>query len=232
MAEIDGDEFFDFTTVRPRVEIDEDNERSVIWPSNEFSVVRLDEHRDLVVLAGLEPQLKWRTFCEHVLEVASIIDASMIVTLGALLTDIPHTRPTPVYGTTDNLELSEELGLEVSSYEGPTGIVGVLHQAGRAAGYSSASLWAAVPSYVSGASSPKAALALVGRLQDLLGLSMVTTDLEIAAAEYERQVTSLVSEDQETADFVVQLEQEHDQAEKLANPDGLIEEVEEFLKDN
>ncbi|NNE75259.1 MAG: PAC2 family protein [Acidimicrobiales bacterium] len=231
VASIDAEEFYDFTTVRPRVELDHRQRRSLIWPANDFRATSINGH-DFVILTGYEPQLKWRTFSSVIIDLARQIDARLVVTLGALLTDVPHSRPVPVYGSTDNTTLAGELDLEMSSYEGPTGIVGALQTQCHTVGLPTASLWAAVPSYVSGAQSPKAALAILDKLQQLLAVSIPTTDLEIATADYERQISQLVEEDEDTADFVAQLEAAHDEAEQLTgNPEELIAEVERFLRD-
>lgn len=228
-AEIDPEEFFDFSAVRPIVELDGDT-RQLHWPANQFSAT--SEPRPLILLQGIEPQLRWRTFTEQVLEVARHFDASMIITLGALLAEIPHSRPVTVYGGSDDPVLQERMNLEKSSYEGPTGIVGILNQAAQASGIPTASLWAAVPNYVSGAASPKAALALLERLQDLLDIPIGATDLEIATSAYERQITELVSEDDDTAEYIRTLEEQYDDGE-LSEPDptALVEEVEQFLRD-
>ncbi|MGI9603109.1 MAG: PAC2 family protein [Acidimicrobiales bacterium] len=249
LAEISAEDFYDFTTTRPVVTLDEDHERHINWPENVFTALTVPESaNDVVVLVGTEPQLRWRTFCEQILEVARRVDASMVITLGALLTDVPHSRPVPIYGRADDPTTAGDLDLEVSTYEGPTGIVGVLHRACQDAGLPAVALWAAVPSYVSGATSPKAALALLERLQTVLDISMVTTDLQIAAAAYERQVDELVAEDDETAEYVAQLEAAHDHAVEFgatdeievirpddgfddADPDELVAEVERFLRD-
>jgi proteasome assembly chaperone (PAC2) family protein len=232
-ASIDPEEFFDFTMTRPRVEFDRDFEREIIWPTNEFftaSVPGLD--RDVVLLTGTEPQLRWRTFCEQVLAVARELDVSMVVTLGALLADVPHSRPVSVFGTAYDDRVVEDLGLSPSRYEGPTGIVGVLHMACKDAGMQSASIWGAVPTYLPGSPSPKATLALVERTAVLLGVDVPLTELEMAAAAYERQVNELVSEDDETAEYVEQLEQRYDDELTMDDDsDDLVEQVERFLRD-
>ena len=230
-ADIDPEEFFDFTSTRPEVRI-EDEQRIVDWPTNQFLCGKLPgTERDVVVLLGVEPQLRWRTFTDLVLEVAAAYDASMVVTLGALLAEVPHSRPVSVAGTAYDRAVVERLALEQSRYEGPTGIVGVLHSRCREAGFASASLWAAVPTYVPGAPSPKATLALVEKTAALLDVRVVTTDLEIAAASYERQINELVDDDEETRDYVSALEQRHDEAIEADEPGALIEEVERFLRE-
>ena len=178
---------------------------------------------------GHEPQLRWRTFVDHLAITAEAFGAYMVCTLGALLTDVPHSRPTQVYGGTDDEELALRLNLSPSTYEGPTGIVGVLAAGLRDRGVTTASFWASVPAYVSNVPSPKAALALVERLSQLLEVDVPCTDLEIAAAAYERQVTELVAEDDDTMEYVEQLEADFDE-ETAEDPDSLVAEVEDFLR--
>lgn len=232
-ADIDPEEFFDFTAMRPTVEIVDGTERELHWPDTSFYACRLaDAPFDVIIMLGVEPQMKWRTFSEQILLTARALGAEMIVTLGALLADVPHTRPVQVLGTAYDEATALKLGLEPSNYEGPTGIVGVLHAGARDMGFTAASLWAAVPAYVPGATSPKASLALVDRLTQMLDISVYTTDLEIATVAYERQISELVSEDSETAEFVVELEARYDEESRLKDGgDDLMEEVEQFLRD-
>ena len=243
VATIEAEEFFDFTTTRPIVEIGGNGRRTITWPDTELWAATTDAGTDLVVLVGHEPHLRWRTYCEAVLEVATELDCSLLLTLGALLSDIPHTRPTSVSGTADDPALIERLDLAPSRYEGPTGIVGVLHATCNLVDQASASLWAAVPTYVSGAPSPKATLALVERAVSLLGLHLPTTDLQIAAAAYERQIDELVAADEDTASYVASLEEaaddpsagdndddDDDLGALVADPAALVEEVERFLR--
>jgi proteasome assembly chaperone (PAC2) family protein len=233
VAEIDSEEFFVFTDTRPEVRLDEDGERQIDWPENIFRAGRITgRERDVVILTGTEPQLRWRTFVGLVLDIASSLDAAMVVTLGALLTDIPHTRPTSIIGTAADDDLVDRLDLQRSTYEGPTGIVGALSQTSRAAGFPTVSLWAGVPSYVPGSPSPKAQLALVERTADLLDASVSTTDLEIAAAAYERQIDELVSDDADSVAYVGELERAYDDADLSGDSASLVDEVEEFLRDN
>ena len=228
-AEIDPESFYDFSNLRPVVELDGD-QRVLHWPENAFASTA--EPRPLILLQGIEPQMRWRTYTHQIISLAQDLDVSMVVTLGALLAEIPHSRPVSIYGGSDDAAVRDRLDLERSTYEGPTGIVGVLNSAAREAGIPSASLWAAVPNYVSGAASPKAALALVDRLQELLGINVSVTDLEIASSAYERQITELVAEDDETAEYIRTLEEQYDDGE-LEDPDpsALVEEVEKFLRD-
>ena len=241
---IEAEEFFDFTVSRPIVHL-EDRHRHIVWPTTTVYAAHLPPgQHDLVSLVGHEPQLRWRTFTDHILAAAERVEAQMVVTLGALLTEVPHSRPVKVYGATDDPALGDRLDLSPSSYEGPTGIVGVLSSALREAGVPGASFWAGVPAYVSGAPSPKAALALVEKLCQVLDVHVACTDLEIAAASYERQVSELVAEDESTAEYVEQLEVDFDNGdaddrfeEGLRPEEGvpedpgiLVAEVEDFLR--
>jgi len=229
LAEIDPEEFFDFTATRPRVQLDDDGERTIEWPANSFTV-GAGSGMDTVVLLGTEPQLRWRSFCAQVVGVADAIGARLVLTLGALLAEVPHDRPTPMVGTATDEAVIERLELTRSTYEGPTGIVGVLHDACARAGLASASLWAAVPAYVPGAPSPKAALALVERSAEVLGVAVTATDLEIAAAAYERQVSEVVAEDEDMTDYVERLAERFDNGEGESEA-SLAEEVERYLRE-
>jgi predicted ATP-grasp superfamily ATP-dependent carboligase len=232
-AELDPEDFYDFTETRPRVRLDDNLQREIIWPANEFyAASRPDHDRDLIVLVGTEPQLRWKTFSRQIVEVVRSLDAGMVVTLGALLAEVAHSRPVSIVGTTSDPTIAEDLGLRPSSYQGPTGIVGVLHDECRQAGLPSASLWAAVPAYVPSSPSPKAALALVERCSALLGLPVDTAELVEATSSYERQVSELVDADEETAAYVADLEQRTDDnpAAELADGSALIAEVERFLR--
>ncbi|MDP6964941.1 MAG: PAC2 family protein [Acidimicrobiales bacterium] len=231
---IDSEEFFDFTISRPVIEIP-DEQREIIWPATEVYATKMsDSKHDLVIIVGHEPQLRWRTFTDQIIEVASISRSHMVVTVGSLLTDIPHSRPVKVFGSSDDSDLAQRLNLPPSTYEGPTGIVGVINSVLREEGMPSMSLWAGIPSYVSGANSPKAALALVERLAEVLQIGIACTDLEIASAAYERQINELVAEDMDTAEYVNQLEEDFDNKSEVeeqdGNPELLVSEVEDFLR--
>src|SRR5579885_2864148 len=181
-AEIEPEGFFDFQSVRPHVSLVDGETRKIDWPDNGFfhaSIPGAD--RDAILLLGIEPNLRWRTFTGLVLDVARAHGVEMLVTFGSLLADVPHTRPAPVTASATDPQLIEQLGLEASRYEGPTGIVGILHDAAREAGISSVSLWAAVPHYVSLAPSPRAALALVRRFGELMRIDVDLRELEQAA---------------------------------------------------
>jgi proteasome assembly chaperone (PAC2) family protein len=235
-ADIDPEEFFDFQATRPHVALEEGLTRRIDWPETAFyhaSIPGLE--RDAVLALGIEPNLRWRTFSEEVVELAQDLEVELVVTLGALLADVPHTRPAPVTGSASDPKLVEELGLASSRYEGPTGIVGVVHDACRRAELPSASLWAAVPHYASLAASPKAALALCLRLADLLGTEFDLADLERASAAYEAQVSEAVASDEETEAYVQQLEERRDAlGEELDMPSGetLAAELTRFLREH
>lgn len=231
-ASIDPEEFFDFSEVRPTVSFDDDGNRCINWPTTRLSHGRIDGTRDVITLAGIEPQLRWRTFCHQITSLAVDLDVSLVVVLGALLAEVPHTRPTPVYGTAYDADLVGSLDLMPSSYEGPTGIVGVLHDAFRATGLPSASLWAAVPTYIPNTPSPKAALALLDRLGQLLGTTVPADELSVAAGEYESRIDEVLADDTDSADWVVHLEAAYDenQIEQRGGAD-LVAEVERFLRD-
>ena len=235
-ADLDPEEFFDFQAVRPHVALEGGITRRISWPETVFyHAVVPDEDRDAVLVLGFEPNLRWRTFTSEIVELAQELGVELVVTLGALLADVPHTRPAPVTGSATDPKLVEELGLAASRYEGPTGIVGVLHDACREAGLPSASLWAAVPHYASLAASPKAALALCTRLGNLLDTSLDLGDLERAADAYEQQVSEAVASDEETEAYVRELERRRDAlGEELDVPSGdtLAAELTRFLREH
>jgi proteasome assembly chaperone (PAC2) family protein len=234
-AEIDGENFYDFQATRPMVSLEDGLTRKLEWPDNGFFHASLPgSDRDAVILIGTEPNLRWRTFSGLVLGLAQDLGVERVVTFGSLLADVPHTRPAPVTAAATDAQLVEELGLEPSRYEGPTGIVGVLLDAARGAGISSLSLWAAVPHYVSLAPSPRAALALVDRFAELLDMEVDTEDLETAADEYSEQVSEAVSTDADTSAYVEELERRVDMLsaeDDLPSGDSLAAELTRFLRE-
>ena len=234
VADIDPEEYFDFSSTRPQVRLDDDGHREVVWPTTDVYAATIPGGiGEAVIVVGHEPQLRWRTYCEQVVAVAHACNARLVITLGALLAEVPHTRPTTVVGTAYEADTVAGIDLQPSSYEGPTGIVGVLHDACRTAGFRTASLWATVPSYVPGAPSPKAALALIERTAAMLDTWVPTTDLEIASASYERQVSELVDDDEETSTYVTSLEERHDsEPGVLPTAESIADEVERFLRDH
>jgi proteasome assembly chaperone (PAC2) family protein len=234
-AEIDPEDFFDFQATRPHVSLVEGLTRQLDWPDNGFFHAEIPgTDRDAVILLGIEPNLRWRTFSELVLGLAQDLGVELLVTFGSLLADVPHTRPAPVTGAATDPALVESLGLEPSRYEGPTGIVGVVHDACRAVNIPSVSLWAAVPHYVSLAPSPRAALALVRRFGELIEADIDLTELEQASEEYSEQVSEAVSADTETAQYVEELERRVDMleaAEDLPSGDTLAAELTRYLRE-
>jgi proteasome assembly chaperone (PAC2) family protein len=237
-ATLDPEEFYDFTSTRPIVRLDDAGVRRIDWPVGRLSAapVTAGSH-DVVLLDAVEPQLRWRTYCDGIVEVVHALGVELVVTLGALLADVPHSRPVRVTGTSGDTELSDRLGLRPSRYEGPTGIVGVLHDAFTRAGIPSASLWATVPHYVHQVPSPKAALALVERSAALLGTRVDPVELRVAADTYEREVNARVADDEDAAAYVAQLEEASDRQQRdeatdatLPNADSLAAEVERFLR--
>ncbi|HEY7017337.1 MAG TPA: PAC2 family protein [Gaiellaceae bacterium] len=234
-AEVDPEGFFDFQATRPHVSLEEGLTRRLDWPETGFYHARpngLD--RDVVLLLGIEPNLRWRTFTELVIGLAGDLGVELMITLGALLADVPHTRPAPVTGSATDSDLVERLGLSASRYEGPTGIVGVLHDACSQSGIPSASLWAAVPHYVSLTPSPRGALALCERLGTLIGVEVEADELEEAARSYEEQVSEAVASDEETQAYVEELERRSDQLEEttdLPSGDALAAELTRFLRE-
>jgi predicted ATP-grasp superfamily ATP-dependent carboligase len=234
-ATIDPETFYDFQSTRPLVSLVDGETRQIDWPENSFLHAPLPgAGRDAIIMLGVEPNLRWRTFSELVAGVALEHRVELVLTLGSLLADVPHTRSAPVTGSATDPRLIEELGLQLSRYEGPTGIVGVLHDACSRAGLKSASLWAAVPHYVSLTPSPRAAKALVDRLADLLGADIDTGELDEAADAYTRQVSEAVSSDEETASYVQELERRVDELaeeEDLPSGDALAAELTRFLRE-
>ena len=233
-ADVDPENFFDFQATRPHVSLEEGLSRRIDWPETAFYHARPDGlDRDVVLLLGIEPNLRWRTFTDLVVGLARDLGIELLITLGALLADVPHTRPAPVTGSASDKELIERLGLSASRYEGPTGIVGVIHDECGKSGIPSASLWAAVPHYVSLTPSPRGALALCERLGDVLGIQIEADELEEAARNYEEQVSEAVASDEETAAYVDELERRSDQlddATELPSGDALAAELTRFLK--
>jgi proteasome assembly chaperone (PAC2) family protein len=234
-AEVDPENFFDFQATRPHVSLEEGLTRRIDWPETAFYHARPEGlDRDIVLLLGIEPNLRWRTFTELVVGLARDLGIELLITLGALLADVPHTRSAPVTGSASDKELVERLGLSASRYEGPTGIVGVIHDVCGRSGIPSASLWAAVPHYVSLTPSPRGALALCERLGSVLGIEIEADELEEAARNYEEQVSEAVASDEETAAYVDELERRSDQLEdatELPSGDALAAELTRFLKE-
>jgi proteasome assembly chaperone (PAC2) family protein len=235
IARLDPEEFFDFQSTRPTIVLDEGQARRVEWPENNLIAVEVPgADRDLVLLDGTEPNLRWRTFSETIATAADALEVEMIITLGALIAEVSHTLPVPITGLASNEELVEELELERSSYEGPTGIVGVVHDLCRRNGLDSASLWAAVPHYVAAVPNPKAALALLRRLEGLTGIAVEAADLEEETADYEEQIGRAVAANPEIEDLVQRIEAEQsellDDDGEVPSADTLASEFQRFLR--
>ena len=219
-AQFDSEEFYDFQSNRPSIRFDENERREISWPTVEiFEALAPRAPRDLVLVQGVEPSMRWRAFCAHIVDLAEALGVQAVISLGALLGDVPHTRPVAMSGHASDVAMLERLGLSPSAYEGPTGIVGVLHTACADAGLPAASLWAAVPHYVAAATNPKAALALLRKVEGLVGVSVDVSELESAAADYERQVGLAVQSDPDILAFVERLEQAADSEDESSTDD-------------
>ena len=237
-ADIDPELFVDFQATRPMVSLEEGRTRKIDWPENAFFRARIPgANRDAILLVGVEPNYRWRSFAEIVTDLARELGVELAVTLGALVADVPHTRPAPVTGAATDPHLVDELGLQLSRYEGPTGIVGVLLDTCRRAGIPSVSLWAAVPHYVQHAPSPPAAKALCERLSGVLSAEIDVSELADAADEYVDQVSQAVATDSDTASYVEELEHRADSLDwledsgDLPSGDALAAEITRFLRD-
>ncbi|MDP9823033.1 PAC2 family protein [Nocardioides massiliensis] len=232
VAAIDPEDFYDFQMNRPVVGTDDAGMRRITWPSTQLSVARPPgASRDIVLLRGIEPSMRWRQFCAELLAGADELGVEMVVTLGALLADTPHTRPIPVTGTASEPELADRLKLDQSRYEGPTGIVGVFEDACTRLDFPAVSFWAAVPHYVAQPPCPKATLALLGQLEDLLEISIPLGTLPEDARAWERGVDELAEDDEEIADYVRALEESRDTAElPEASGEAIAREFERYLK--
>jgi proteasome assembly chaperone (PAC2) family protein len=235
IARIDPEEFFDFQDNRPTVRLTAGQTRRIEWPANTLIAAPVPTaERDLILLSGTEPSLKWRTFTELVVGAAERLGVEMVITLGALIADVPHTRPVPITGLATDRELVERLGLSRSKYEGPTGIVGVLHDGCRRHDLTSASLWAAVPHYVAAVPNPKAALALLRRLEGLTGVAIEASELEEATERFDDQIDRAVAANPEIEELVQRLEQEQAESVELEDdvPSGeaIASEFQRFLR--
>jgi predicted ATP-grasp superfamily ATP-dependent carboligase len=246
-ARIDPEEFYDFQANRPSIRFSERDgsqeddgaetgEREIVWPTIEiFEAQAPRAPRDLVLVQGVEPSMRWRSLSTNLVDLAEALGVQLVVSLGALLGDVPHTRPVALSGHASDATLLERIGIHASSYEGPTGIIGVLHTACARAGLPSASLWASVPHYVAAAANPKAALALLRRAEVLIGVSVDVSELEAAAADYERQVGLAVRSDPDIQAFVERLEQaadseEQDTPQDVPSGDIIASEFQRFLR--
>jgi proteasome assembly chaperone (PAC2) family protein len=239
-AEIEPEEFYHFGLSRPYVRFKEgsETEREIIWPTTEFSIAQSEDlERDVIVSVATEPHLRWKTYCGAILDLAQRCEATLVVTLGALLAEVPHTRPVRLSGGASDPELAKLLGVKPTRYEGPTGIVGVLNTLCRERGLASASVWANVPHYISGIENPKAALALVRRLLLLLNTEIDVTDLEDAGRQFDQNLTEIVAQNEKIATYVRKLEARDAEEEPavggsdLPPASELVAEIEQFLRE-
>jgi proteasome assembly chaperone (PAC2) family protein len=237
LAEIDPEEFFDFQSNRPTIHLDEGQTRRIEWPQNQLLTADAPgAERDLVLMRGTEPSLRWRTFSEAIADAAQRLGVDLVITLGSLIADVPHTRAVPITGLASDPELVERLGLDRSSYEGPTGIVGVLHDTFRKRGIASASLWAAIPHYIAAVPNPKAALALLRRLEGLTGVVIEASELEEEMTRFEEQVNRAVSANPEIEELVARLEAEQGEDDASIGPgdvpsgDSIAQDFQRFLR--
>jgi len=235
-ASVDPEEFYDFTETRPTVSLTPSGERTINWPRNEFHYARnpVGAH-DVVIGIGVEPNLAWRAFGEHHMEVCRGVKASLFVSLGALLADVPHTRPTRVTGTALDPSVAARLDLTTSRYQGPTGIVGVLHDSLRRASVPAASLWANVPHYITTTQNPPATRALLSRVQEILGLTLDFRELDAASERFVAEVDTALAAQPDIAGYVRTLEEAVDSGppdtgEPLPGGEELVGDVEEFLR--
>ena len=231
VAEFDPEDYYDFQVNRPMVSVSDRGVRSLTWPTTRIYLARTPNGKDLVLVRGIEPSMKWRSFVSELIGLAFELDVETVVTLGALLADTPHTRPVPITGTASTVGLAQTLSLEPSSYEGPTGIVGVLTDATTRAGLETVSFWAAVPHYVAHPPCPKATLALLHELEDVLDVSVPVGDLEEESVAWQRGVDELAEDDDEVAEYVRGLETARDTAAlPEASGDAIAREFERYLR--
>jgi proteasome assembly chaperone (PAC2) family protein len=232
IAEVESEDFYDFQVNRPVVSIDDSEIRSITWPSTQvFGMAIPSMKRDLVIVTGVEPSMKWKSFTSDLLDLADDLEVSLIVSLGSLLADTPHTRPISVTGTGAHPSIANRLGVSVSKYEGPTGILGIIQDGCMRRGIDAISLWAAVPHYASNAPSPKATLALINTLEEFLNIKIPLSDLPDRADAWEREVNDLAADDSEIADYVKALEESKDAAElPEVSGDTIAREFERYLR--
>ncbi|HEX5928590.1 MAG TPA: PAC2 family protein [Solirubrobacterales bacterium] len=236
IARVDPEDYFDFQASRPTISLEEGQTRRLEWPTNNLIAARIPSaDRDLVLLDGTEPNLRWRTFSETIATAADALGIEQVITLGALIAEVSHTLPVPITGLASDRQMVEELELERSNYEGPTGIVGVIHDLFRQGGIDSVSLWAAVPHYVAAIPNPKAALALLRRLEGLTGIAVEASGLEEETTDYEEQITRAVAANPEIDELVARIEAEQvnlltEEGEELPSADSIAREFQRFLK--
>ncbi len=232
IAEVESEDFYDFQVNRPQVSIDESQIRSITWPSTQiFGLAIPSMSRDLVIVTGVEPSMRWKSFTSDLLDLADDLEVSLVVTLGSLLADTPHSRPITVTGTGAHPAIADRLGVSVSRYEGPTGILGIIQDGCMRRGIDAVSLWAAVPHYAASSPSPKATLALINTLEEFLDISIPLSDLPERSDSWEKEVDELAAEDVEVAEYVKALEESKDAAElPEVSGDSIAKEFERYLR--
>ncbi|CAN2199826.1 Proteasome assembly chaperone 2 [Candidatus Nanopelagicaceae bacterium] len=232
IAEVDSEDYYDFQVNRPLIFVDGSMIRSLTWPGVQiFGVKNPDGERDFVLVRGVEPSMRWRTFASELLDLADDLEVELVITLGSMLADTPHTRAIPVSGTGAHPDIAQRLGVEVSRYEGPTGILAVIQDGCVRRGVDAVALWAAVPHYANANPSPKATLALINGLEDFLEISLPQGDLPELARQWEESVTEIVKEDSDIEEYIKTLEESKD-ASEISEDSGeeLAREVERFLR--
>ena len=232
IAEVDPEEFYDFQVNRPMVEVDDSSIRSLTWPGTQIYGLRTpDLEHDFVIVRGVEPSMKWKTFAADILDLADDLEIDLVITLGAMLADTPHTRPITVSGSGAHPDIARRLGVEISKYEGPTGILGVIQDACVRRGIDAVSLWAGIPHYASSAPSPKATIALINALEDFLEISLPQGDLPDEATSWEAEVSEMAKEDADVAEYVKALEESKDSSDlPEATGESIARELERFLR--
>jgi proteasome assembly chaperone (PAC2) family protein len=232
IAEVDPEEFYDFQVNRPTVYVDDSSIRNLTWPGTQvFALATPTLSHDFIVVRGVEPSMKWKTFSSDLLDLADDCEVDLVITLGSMLADTPHTRPITVSGSGAHPDIATRLGVEISKYEGPTGILGVIQDSCIRRGIDAISLWAAIPHYASNSPSPKASLALVNALEDFLEISIPQGDLPDEAIEWETEVTELAKEDSDVAEYVKALEDSKDAVDlPEATGESIARELERFLR--
>jgi len=232
IAEVDPEEFYDFQVNRPTVYVDDSSIRNLTWPGTQaFALATPTLSHDFIVVRGVEPSMKWKTFASDLLDLADDCEVDLVITLGSMLADTPHTRPITVSGSGAHPDIATRLGVEISKYEGPTGILGVIQDSCIRRGIDAISLWAAIPHYASNSPSPKASLALVNALEDFLEISIPQGDLPDEAIEWETEVSELAKEDSDVAEYVKALEDSKDAVDlPEATGESIARELERFLR--
>jgi proteasome assembly chaperone (PAC2) family protein len=232
IAEVDPEEFYDFQVNRPTVYVDDSSIRNLTWPGTQvFALATPTLSHDFIVVRGVEPSMKWKTFASDLLDLADDCEVDLVITLGSMLADTPHTRPITVSGSGAHPDIATRLGVEISKYEGPTGILGVIQDSCIRRGIDAISLWAAIPHYASNSPSPKASLALVNALEDFLEISIPQGDLPDEAIEWEAEVTELAKEDSDVSEYVKALEESKDAVDlPEATGESIARELERFLR--